>query len=210
MLGQNVAPVMVASTLGVSQSLISQFMGDRRFAEEVTKIKLQTLQKQTSIDNKWMEVEDKMLDKLIKTIPLITKPMDLLRGLSVANAAKRRGVGGDASMDIHNTQIVQINLPQSMAARFVTNGQNQIVEVQDDEGSRSLITTSPVALDKLAKEVNRDAEALIGTCWEASADPRHLLEQASQRVSESPIAETIGKGLRRSLEAQGKITEADL
>lgn len=210
LLGQGVAPIMVASSLGVSASLISQFMGDARFAEEVTRLKLQTLQKQTSIDNKWMEAEDRLLDKLHKTIPLITKPMDILRGLTIVNSAKRRGLGGDVTADIHNTQIVQINLPSVMAARFITNSQNQIVEVQDDEGTRSLITTTPSSLDQLAHEVNRESNPPAGVGWEASADPEYLLERASERVQESPIAEVISKGLRRSLEAKGKITEADL
>lgn len=209
LLGQGISSVMVASTLGVTESLVSQFLSDPRFAAEVTKLKLATLQKQTSIDNKYIEAEEKLVDKLIKAIPLMNKPMDILRGIQVVNATKRRGMS-DAPVNNSTTQIVQINLPGAFAARFVTNSQNQIVEVQDNDGSRSLITTTPQALDRLASEVNRNPTITSEPGWETSSSPEYLLQQASERVKESGVSEVIPEGLRRSFAAQREIAADDL
>lgn len=209
LLGQGISSVMVASTLGVSESLISQFLAEPRFAEEVTQMKLRTLQKQTNIDNKYMESEEKLVDKLLKVIPMMTKPMDILRGLQVVNATKRRGMAEVATSG-GVTQIVQINLPAAMAARFITNGQNQIVEIEDEQGARSLITSTPQAVDRFAAETigERDITAEIG--WEGSTSSDTLFQQASERLQESGVPEAISKGLRRSLENKGQITADDL
>lgn len=209
LLGQGISGVMVASTLGVSESLISQFMADGRFAEEVTKRKLEGLQRQTGIDNKYLEAEDRLVDKLLKVIPLMNKPMDILRGLQVVNATKRRGMA-DVAVTNQTTQIVQLVLPGNFAAKFVTNAQNQIVEVQDGQGSRSLITTTPAALDRLASETNRLPEITAEPGWEVARPTADLLREASERLQESGASETIPKGLRRSLEVKRAITADDL
>jgi len=209
LLGQGISQVMVASTLGVSESLISQFVAEPRFAEEVTRLKLAVLQKQTSIDNKHMEIEEKALDKLLKTINLVTKPMDVLRVIQVINATKRRGMS-DAPVGAGVTQIVQINLPPSMAAKFITNTQNQIVEIRDGEGARSLVTATSDAVAKLATEANRLPDLTSETGWQGSADAADLLQQASQRLQESGVSETVPSGLRRSFQTKGQITADDL
>lgn len=209
LLGQGIAPVMVASTLGVTESLVSQFMADSRFAHEVTKLKLGSLQKQTAIDNKYLEIEDRLADKLLKAIPLMNKPMEIVRGLQVINATKRRGVA-DAGTVNHQTQIVQLVLPGAFAAKFVTNAQNQIVEVQDGEGQRSLITTTPAALDRLAAEAHRSPAIATEPGWQESSSPEYLLQQASERLKESGSGAALPAGLRAGLKAQGRITADDL
>lgn len=209
LLGQGISPVMVASTLGVSESLISQYLAEERFASEVTKLKLAALQKQTGVDNKYLEAEEKMVDKLLKVIPLMTKPMDILRGIQVINATKRRGMS-DAPVGGAVTNIVQINLPQQMAARFITGAAQQIVEVVDEHGPRNLITASAEVVRRLATKVDGDAEIAETTSWQVSATTENLLQQASERVHESRVSEVAPKGLRRSLEAKGQITVNDL
>lgn len=209
LLGQGISAVMVASTVGVSESLISQFLAEPRFAEEVTKLKIAGLQKQTGIDHKYMEAEDKLVDKLLKAIPLMNKPMDILRGLQVVNATKRRGMAETGSLN-QTTQIVQLVLPGAFAAKFVTDSTNRIVEVQDGEGSRSLVTTTPAALDRFAQETLRVPEITSEPGWEKSSSSEDLLRQASQLVRESGVSEVIPAGLRKGLEAKRAITADDL
>lgn len=235
LLGQGVSAVMVASTLGVTEGLISQFLAEPRFAEEVTRLKLAALQKQTSVDNKYLEYEDRLLDKFGKVIPLMTKPMEILKGLQVLNATKRRGLG-DAGPGIQASQIVTINIPVHVNQRFVTNTQNQIVEIHDDGGSRSLVTATPQAVERLAAtrllpapggvengqsnrgetseaesaSANGMPEILASFGGQASTSSADLLAAASQRLSEPGVSETISKGLRRSFETKGQITSDDL
>lgn len=209
LLGQGVSPIMVASTLGITEGAVSQYLAEPRFALEVQKLKLAILQRQTGIDNKYMEAEERLVDKLLKTVPLMTKPMDILRGIQVINATKRRGLADGAGTTL-GSQVVQITLPGQFAAKFVTDGKNQIVEIEHDSGTRSLVTASASSLDQLAAEVIRSAEETPGVGWERSTSPELLLQQASARIAEQGVSETIPAGLRRSLEAKAKITANDL
>lgn len=233
LLGQGISAVMVASTLGVSESLVSQFLSDSRFANEVTKRKLASLQIQTDIDNKYATAENTLLDKLIKTIPLISKPMDILRGLQVINATKRRGMA-DSAVATHQTNIVQINLPAAMAARFITNTANQIVEIQDGEGARSLVTSSPEDVSKFARVIeaerigewessgelpeglgsepstNGDSEGTIAPSWQTSASTEDRIKYASQILSGLTAKETSGERPVSCPRIKGQITADDL
>ena len=208
LLGKGISSVMVASTLGVSEGLISQFLADGRFAEEVTKLKLEVLQKQTNIDDKYMQAEEGLVDKLLKVMPLMTKPMDILRGIQTINATKRRGMAEVAGVAGQST-IVNINLPQIMASRFISNGHNQIVEIHDEQGTRSLITSTVSEVSKFAA-AQRIPEELVGVSRDADSTTAHLLSQASKRVAESSLSETIPEGLRRRLEAKATVTTDDL
>lgn len=218
LLGQGISPVMVASTLGVSESLISQYISEPRFNEEVTKLKLATLQMQTSIDNKHMKAEDMLLDKLIKTIPLISKPMDILRGIQVINATKRRGLG-DTPVPTNHTQIVNIQLPASMAARFVTNTANQIVEIHDDHGSRSLVTSTPEAVSRFAieaatviehGEVNGIPEVTSDSSWQAGASTEDRIKSASAILAKLSNPAVSKQGSQSSSGSKKQITADDL
>ena len=209
-LGQGISAVMVASTLGVSEGLISQFLAEPRFAEEVTRLKLATLQKQTSVDNKYLDFEDRLLDKFGKTIPLMTKPMEILKGIQILNATKRRGMA-DGPVGIQASQIVEINIPIHVNQKFITNTHNQIVEIHDDEGSRSLVTATPQAVASLAAaRLNSIPEIASESGWEASATSTDILAAASAQLAEPGVSETISKGLRRSFETKGAITCDDL
>lgn len=238
LLGQGISAVMVASTLGVSESLISQYIAEPRFASEVTARKLKALQVQTDIDNKYAQAENTLLDKLIKTIPLISKPMDILRGLQVVNATKRRGMA-DAPVAQHNTQIVQINLPAAMAAKFITNTANQIVEIQDGEGARSLVTSTPEAVSRFALDyeeighepigisggvisdggeqglaglapINGSPEATISPSWEAPASTEDRIKRASELLSRLAVKEVSGERQTSCARIKEQITADDL
>jgi len=219
LLGQGISPVMVASTLGVSESLISQYISEPRFSEEVTKLKLASLQAQTDIDNKYLKAENSLIDKLIKTIPLISKPMDILRGIQIINATKRRGMADGAPVT-HHTNIVQINLPASMAARFVTNTANQIVEIQDEQGARSLVTSTPEAVSKYAndwegeraaeRQLNGISEDSVDTGWESVTSTADRIKQASEVLSRLAVKEIGSQGQTGSPRVKGQITADDL
>lgn len=212
LLGQGIAPVMVASTLGCSESLISQYLADPRFADEVVKLKLISLQMQTGIDNKYMEAENKLVDKLLKTIPLMTKPMDILRGLQVVNATKRRGVS-DGPVGAHISQVVNITLPGVFAAKLITNAQNQVVEVLDETGPRSLITASSGSLDDLAEATLGRAKEVARISRQFPDSPGVCIEQKGsasgpEDTTDSKVAEP--KGFRQSSKVEGTITADDL
>jgi hypothetical protein len=147
LLGAGLAPVTVAATLGVSESRISQLMSDENFASEVTSIRYQSLLKHNERDNKYDSLEDELLKKMEDLIPLMHRPMEVLRAMQVLNGAKRRGQATPDS--IHSKQeVIQLVVPIQIINQFKSksNQQNQVVSV----GGQSLLTIQSCNLDSLA------------------------------------------------------------
>ena len=152
MLGSGAPASLVASALGVTEARISQMLSVEEFAAQVQELRFQNLQKFTKIDEKYSDLEGKLLEKLEKVMPLMTKPRDVLAAVQVMNNAKRRGA--QVTQDAHaSSQIVNLTLPVQIIHKYISNVNNQVVEVQDGQGeARSLVTASSASLDRLAAE----------------------------------------------------------
>lgn len=154
MLGSGAPAHIVAAALGVTESRISQMMAVEEFAQQVQDLRFQSLQKHTLIDEKYQGLEEKLLDKLDKVLPLMTKPRDVLAAVQIVNNAKRRGA--QVSQEAHtHSQVVNLTLPVQIIHKFISNVNNQVIEVQDgsSDQSTSLVTTSSGSLDRLAREI---------------------------------------------------------
>lgn len=132
MLGNGLAPAVVSSALGVSESYISQLLGEESFATQVTAARFANLQAATTRDRSYDSIEDALIVKLRDLLPMMYKPMEILRAITVINAAKRRGTNTPENTVIHNT-IVQLTLPAAVTSRFVTNVNNQVIEAGEQE-----------------------------------------------------------------------------
>ena len=147
LLGNGIANELVASAIGVTPARITQLLADENFALEVQKRRFINLQKHSMRDNIYDELEDITLQKLRRAIKsgMIVKPEMLLKALKIFNEAKRRGSA--STNNITDTgDIVQINIPQIVKQTFVTNINNQVVQV----GDRELET---ISADKLQKSL---------------------------------------------------------
>tara|TARA_R100000789_G_scaffold1012_3_gene3669 strand:- start:37561 stop:38202 length:642 start_codon:yes stop_codon:yes gene_type:complete len=147
LLGNGIANELVASAIGVTPARITQLLADENFALEVQKRRFINLQKHSMRDNIYDELEDITLQKLKRAIKsgMIVKPEMLLKALKIFNEAKRRGSA--STNNITDTgDIVQINIPQIVKQTFVTNINNQVVQV----GDRELET---ISADKLQKSL---------------------------------------------------------
>jgi hypothetical protein len=153
MLGTGTPTVIVASTLGVTESRISQLLADEVFAAQVQELRFANLQKQTKLDERYSDTEDLLLDKLTKVLPLLTRPRDIIAAISTINGTKRRGAtttGGDTQQ----SRVVNLTIPVMIAHKFVSNVNNQVVEVHNEHGeARSLVTATSGSLDRISREV---------------------------------------------------------
>lgn len=152
LLGQGVSAEATAAALGVNVSRISQLLSDDGFAERVSNLRYENLQKHNIRDNEYDEIEDELLKKLRQTIPLMMRPMEILKSVAVINAAKRRGQSTPESI-LEKQQIVAINLPAVIVNNYthiapVTNVHNQVVKV----GEKDLTTMQSGTLLKDHKE----------------------------------------------------------
>lgn len=157
----NILQEQVASALGVTPAYISQLMADENFSRAVQELRFKNLQKHTERDNELDSLEDAILDKMKKSLPLVMRPMELTRMLQVVNGAKRRGVAAPETAAVQ-TQVVTISVPVHVVNRFVTNQENQVVQV----GEQPLITMQSGVLLERAKNVtsrSSDVETASGS-----------------------------------------------
>lgn len=136
LLGAGLGPAVVASTLGITESRISQLLAQEAFATKVIAARLARVKGTVDRDNKWDKIEDALLEKLENIIVFIADPMKIIRMLQVVNAAKRRGAGAMEGQGAASAgTIVQITGPARVLMQFITNGNNEVIDVN----GRSLV-----------------------------------------------------------------------
>ena len=162
LLGQGLSAEVVATAVGCDPSYISQLLSQDEIHKRVSELRVQSLQAATKRDNKWDSIEDKLLDAMsekVDNMASFMKPGDLIRFLSVVNAAKRRGAQAQDAMTINNTT-VNLTIPQRALQQFVVNSVNQVVQV----GEQTLLTLPSQNIKALAANLEqKEAHKAIST-----------------------------------------------
>lgn len=157
LLGQGIQAERVAEALGVTASAISQLVSDPEVAERIAELRYNALEAHNVRDNKYDTLEDRLIDQLSDLLPLMTKPMEILRSIQVINAAKRRGASTPQSITGQQTHFTLV-LPTVIMQKFSTNVNNQVVAIENKElltiQSNSLLETINDT-GKTTKEVAR-------------------------------------------------------
>ena len=153
LLGSGLGPETVASALGVTVSAISQLLSDKEFAEKVAYARFQSLSAHNLRDTEYDSIEDALLEKLKNVLPMMYRPMEILKAITVINSAKRRGSSAPDQITQQNT-VVNLVLPVQVVHKFTTNAQNQVVEA----GQQQLLTMQSNSLLLASKK--RNAERL--------------------------------------------------
>ena len=173
LLGTGISPVVVATTLGITESAVSQWLSDQEFASQVTGRRFANMQKHTARDAKWDELEDQLLAKMQDIIPFMMKPFEIIRALQMVNAAKRRGPSAPENTHIANT-VVNLSIPVQIVQRFTKNADNQVIEMAEEvqavtpakPKAQALITidsSSLLSLNAARKGIPNDATNSQGT-----------------------------------------------
>lgn len=161
LLGSGIKPEQVAAALGVEASRISQLLSQEEFAVKVAEARYNNLAKHNEHDGKLDALEDEILDKLKASLAYIFHPLQLLKVLSVLNAAKRRGASTPENITTSNPVLV-LNIPSIVINKFTTNINNQVVEA----GNQKLVTIqSGTLMDQLKAAAKIKAE-VTGTTYE--------------------------------------------
>lgn len=153
LLGQGLGPEMVAAAVGVSTSAISQLISDPEFSARVAELRFQNLAEHSSRDKKYDSLEDRLIEKLENMLSFMVRPMEVLKAISVINAAKRRGVSNPEHIT-GQQQTISLSLPSHLLGIYASNSNiqvnihNQVIKAGDQE----LITIQSGRLDSLSKE----------------------------------------------------------
>lgn len=134
LLGQGIAPVIVAQSLGCSESFISQLLSEEDFLKQVVELRYSALKKHNDRDSAYDALEDSLLERLQQTMSYLMDPMKIARILQTVNAAKRRGQSTPDSITQQST-IVNLTIPSVIVNQFrVTKDvNNQIIEAGDQK-----------------------------------------------------------------------------
>jgi len=148
LLGNGVSQEATAAALGVTPSYITQLISIPEFAEKVSELRYESLQKHNERDSEYDSAEDALLKKLHGSIPLLIRPMEILRAIQVINNAKRRGVSSPESITNKQTQVTLL-MPTQLIQKFTQNINNQVVSISGQE----LVTIDSKALiNRVEKE----------------------------------------------------------
>jgi hypothetical protein len=162
LLGSGLGPEIVASAVGVTASRISQLLSDPEFAAEVATLRFQSLQSHNERDNKYDTLEDALLAQLKNCLPLMHKPLEIVRAIGVINSAKRRGASAPEQITHQNT-VLNLVIPIALIQKFTTNINNQVIHA----GEQTLETIQSGTLLDSAKKKGSQNESInsprIGT-----------------------------------------------
>jgi len=132
LLGSGVQAEYVASALGVSPSRISQLLSNKLFAAKVSELRYASMALHNKRDSAYDSLEDRLLQKLDKSMPLMVRPESILKAIQIVNGAKRRGQQAPTESTT-NQNIVNIVMPGKIAQLFTTNIDNQVIKAGEQE-----------------------------------------------------------------------------
>lgn len=187
-LARGVNATQCAEALGVSQSLISQLMSEEDFSSKLAAQKFSQAHKHIRHDDVLDETEAALIAKAKELIPMITRPLEVIRAASLINSMKRRGVG---SVDTNSSTpvVVNLTLPVAIMSRFTLNSHNQVIAAGDQE----LVTIqSNKVADLVATEIpsqsreNQYAHNSLPVAGE-SAEANRKLQNPNREIPETRI-----------------------
>lgn len=167
LLGSGVGVEAVASAVGVTPSTISQLLANEEFSKAVSLKRYQYLAANNQRDEKYNTLEDKLLVKLEKSLPLMIRPAEITKALATVNGCKRRGQNAPDTTPNDRQTIVNLIIPIQIAQKFTTNVKNQVVSA----GGQDLLTMSSATLLKRAEAKAAETKEL------ESKPPDPLLEE---------------------------------
>ncbi len=144
LLGAGAAPSQVARALGVSESLISQFLAQESFAAAVAERRFSALLKHNKRDDRLDALEDLLIQKLENVAAFMHKPSEIIHAFTRINQAKRRGSSAPEQINQQHS-VIQLTLPVQILQQVTVNAANQVIKA----GQQDLITVQSGRLPTL-------------------------------------------------------------
>jgi DNA-binding CsgD family transcriptional regulator len=129
LLASGLNAAMVASTLSLSESYISQLLSNSEFRDRVTAARLAKNKGLVERDDKLELTESKALERLAQLLPMVTKPLEAAKIYQTLNSAKRTTSIPANSSNAGGATVV-LNLPKNSSVQFtLAHDTNQVLEV---------------------------------------------------------------------------------
>ena len=144
MLSQGLPPSVVAGTIGVTESAISQLMSDEDFAAEVQAKRVAQSKEDQQYDQKLDRAEETFLDRIEQKSGMANLQQSM-QAFKILNGAKRKKERSTGPATQNIGTIVNITLPVIVAPKYLLNQQSEIVEVE----GKTMVSATPKSLDAL-------------------------------------------------------------
>lgn len=188
LLGLGIEAKVVSSAVGCAESYVSQLMSDETFAAEVQELRALNLSESAERDSKWNKIETSLLGKLEEICEqgfLSGDPFKLARILAIVNAAKRRAIPQELSANTARP-IVVLTIPVAIAAKFVVNGRNQVVEIE----GRTVATLPASGVMKKLEEL-KTGEVTNVDLQEQDVEGARARLDALKKLTHLPVHELV-------------------
>lgn len=183
LLAQGIPASQVASTLGVSESYVSQLMGQEDFSAELSATRTEAAQADLDYDKKQDRVEETYLDRIEQKAGFANLQQSL-QAFKILNSAKRRKDSRIQAPGINIGQIINITLPISSIPEYKMNQSSEIVEVE----GRTMLSATPKKLEEIIAARNGNAKIVTQlpgiTKVERAAG---VLQKLENKIERKPI-----------------------
>jgi len=187
LLGAGVSAEQVAAALGVSASRISQLLADESFSAQVTTLRYETLSRHNMRDSNYDTLEDTLAEKLSGLVPLMMRPMEVIKSLQIVNSLKRRGQSAPEQLTTAQ-QVVNITVPNLIVNKFVTNVQNQVIRA----GQQELLTIQSSTLLKEREAQNGNIDSSRDDASGDDQEKRRYFAPTATKQEQSKPSAAIG------------------
>ena len=143
LLAKGIPTGQVAAACGVDDSYISQLKADEDVQAQIASLQAEHSVKDATFDETLDRAEAIALEKIEKNMQFATLGQ-ALAAFRVLNGARRRK---DAlvAQDTNLSVTVNLTLPVHSLPNYITNGKNEIVEVE----GRTMVSATPKTLDQI-------------------------------------------------------------
>ena len=161
-------------------------MADPDFAEGVMLARIEQGEKTVGMDRKADNLEDMLLDKLQKSLPMMFKPSEILRAYQVINAAKRRVPVDSVGSGSGGGTVLNLRIPARTALKFKMDSAGEVIEIE----GKPLVTMPSV---QLLRKMNERGSA-HGQEFEALSNRLVSYSEATGAAGEAGSLAKLGGG----------------
>jgi len=155
MLVNGIPPTAIASSLGVSESYISQLANDEEFKEELSTKRIAVAQHDLDYDKKLDSAEEAALEILQNKLRFAN--LSQSTGVfSALNKARRRRESGNHAPQAGMGTVINITMPVVVLPTYVQNSLGEIVEVD----GKTMVSANPKALDAIVAQRQLEGKSI--------------------------------------------------
>jgi hypothetical protein len=173
---QGLSTSQIATACGVSDSYISQLRQDPEITAQLAEVAISTTLEDKQFDSRVEKAESLALERIEKSLGFANMGQ-ALAAFKVLNSARKRQDSLPGQQAAGVTVNVNLTLPATASARYITNSNNEIVEVE----GKTMISATVKSLDQLLAlrapqlaALERTANKLDGLQPPMKREPRRL------------------------------------